>query len=169
MKLRVQLFWRTARPFSTGLLCLSFVAHAGMASTNATAKTSTGSPAPAAAAPVEPEIPKSVFVIPTSPSEGRDPFYPRTSRLFAGSGTGTAVKTNQPSLVAELALKGISGTRERPLAIINNQTFAAGEENDVISGSRRVRIRCLEINVSAGSVIVQMGTERRELSLKPGK
>ncbi len=92
------------------------------------------------------------------------------SRLFAGTRTAASnVKTTQPSFVAELALKGISGTRERPLAIINNQTFAPSEENDVVTGTRHVRIRCVEINVPAETVIIQIGNERRELRLRQGK
>lgn len=177
-------------PYSAALLCLAFVSYAATTPTNATSKASSASPATPAATPVETEIPQAVFVVPTAPSQGRDPFFPRSTRLFAETGTGSNVKTNQPSFVVELALKGISGTRERPLAIINNQTFAVGEENDVITGTRpveelrlgpragetvlfhgpsRVRIRCVEINMSAGTVIIQVGNERRELRLKQPK
>ncbi|PYI82606.1 MAG: hypothetical protein DME26_17085 [Verrucomicrobia bacterium] len=170
MKLRVQILCRTARPISAALLCLAFVSHAATTPTNATSTTAAGSPATPAATLVETEIPQSVFVVPTSASEGRDPFFPRTTRLSAGTRIASGVKTNpQPSFVVELALKGISGTRERPLAIINNQTFAAGEENDVVTGTRRVRIRCVEINAPAETVIIQIGNERRELRLKQNK
>jgi hypothetical protein len=170
MKMRVQILCQTARSFSAALLCLAFVSHGATTPTSATSKAAGGSPATPAATPAESEIPQSVFIVPTSPSEGRDPFFPRTIRLFAGTRTTSNTKTNQPSLVVELALKGISGTRERPLAIINNQTFAPGEENDVVTGTRRVRIRCLEINVPAETVIIQIGNERRELRLlKQGK
>ena len=169
MKLRVQILCQTARPISAALLCLAFVSRAAAPPTNVTSTTAAGSSATPAATPVETEIPQSVFVVPTSPSEGRDPFFPRTMRLFAGTRTASNPKTNQPSFVVELALKGISGTRERPLAIINNQTFAAGEENDVVSGARRVRIRCVEINVPAETVTIQIGNERRELRLRQPK
>ena len=166
MKLRVHILCQTARPVSVALLCLALVSHAATTPTNATSTTPAGSPATPTATPLETEIPQSVFIVPTSPSEGRDPFFPRTSRLFAGTRTASNVRTSPPSALVELALKGISGTRERPLAIINNQTFAAGEENDVITGTRRVRIRCVEINVPAETVIIQIGNERRELRLR---
>jgi len=169
MKLRVQILCQTARLFSAALLCLAFVSHGATTPTNATSKAAGGSPATPAATPAESEIPQSVFIVPTSPSEGRDPFFPRTMRLPSGSRTASSVTTNPPSFVVELALKGISGTRERPLAIINNQTFSAGEENDVVIGARRVRIRCVEINVPAETVIIQIGNERRELRLKQNK
>ena|SRR5437867_3738462 len=169
MKQRAHNFCRIAMPWSAAFLCFAASVSYAATTTNAHSKASSGSPATPAAAPLETEIPQSVFIIPTSASEGRDPFFPRTVRLFAGTRTASNVKTNQPSFVVELALKGISGTRERPLAIINNQTFAAGEENDVPTGTRHVRIRCVEINVLTETVIVQIGNERRELRLKQNK
>ena len=154
------------------LLCLALVSHAATKPTNTPpSNASNASPAPAPA-PVAAEIPQSVFIVPTSERQGRDPFFPRTTRLFASSAPTVSigvVKTNQPSVAVELVLKGISGSPERPLAIINNQTFAVGEENDVVSGARRMRIRCVEINVAAESVTIQVGNERRELRLKQGK
>jgi hypothetical protein len=170
MKLRVRPLCPAAIPFTATLLCLALVSHAATKQTNAPAKTPSASPAPAST-PVVTEIPRSIFVVPISERQGRDPFFPRTSRLFAVAPTPSPgiVKTNQPSVAIELALKGISGTPERPLAIINNQTFAVGEENDVVSGARRMRVRCVEINVTAESVIIQIGNERRELRLRQGK
>jgi hypothetical protein len=153
-------------PFVAVLLCLVFSSHGGT-DTNATSKAKSASPAPETA-PAEAEIPQSVFVAPASASEGRDPFFPRTIRLFGTATVG--VRTNpQPAFVVELVLKGISGTRERPLAIINNQTFAPGEEGPIVSGGRRVQIRCVEINAQAETVTIQIGSERRELRLKPLK
>jgi len=172
MKLRVHTQCRpvkTVMAFSAAFLCLAFVSHAATTPTNSSSKASKALPPVSAPTLVEPEIPQSVFVVPTSPRAGRDPFFPRTTRLFASTGTTTSVKTNPPTFALDLILKGISGTQERPLAIINNQTFAAGEENDIVSGTRRVRIRCLEINMAAETVTVQMGSERRELRLKPSK
>ena len=110
-----------------------------------------------------------MFIIPTTPQEGKDPFFPRSMRLFASP----VVKTNlQPAaaaaIAAELHLNGISGTTDRRLAIINNRTFEANEEGVVTSKSGPpARIRCLEIKTD--SVVVQViGGERRVLSLRPG-
>jgi len=116
---------------------------------------------------IAPAIPQSMFVIPTKKAEGRDPFFPRSTRVY-----GVQVSTNKTAVVppvADLVLKGISGTREQPLAIINNITFTNGEENDVLTKVGRIRIRCLEINMDAGTVLVQVGGERRELRLAPLK
>jgi hypothetical protein len=136
----------------------------------------TNAPATAAAAPavealvikppfIAPAVPQSVFVIPKKQVEGRDPFFPRSTRVYGITSVSTN-KTAVVSPVAELSLKGISGSDENPLAIINTTTFAAGEENDVTTKAGKMRIRCIEINKAAGTVTVQVGGERRELRLK---
>ena len=65
----------------------------------------------------------------------------------------------------DLVLKGISGTMEKPLAIINSTTFTAGESNEVILKNGRMRIQCVEINMATGTVLMQIGSERREFRL----
>ena len=65
----------------------------------------------------------------------------------------------------DLVLKGISGTMEKPLAIINSTTFTVGESNEVILKNGRMRIQCVEINMAAGTVLLQIGSARRELRL----
>jgi len=113
---------------------------------------------------IEPAIPQSAFLQPKKPADGRDPFYPKSDRVYGVVSAPKTVPTNAPT--AELALKGISGTPEQPLAIINNRNFSAGEENDVVTPAGRIRIRCIEINRSTGSVIIQVGGQTRELRLK---
>ncbi len=48
--------------------------------------------------------------------------------------------------VVELELKGISGTANRRLAIINNKTFEANEEGVVSTAWAPARITCKDIN-----------------------
>jgi hypothetical protein len=122
------------------------------------------SPVPTNTAPAQPEIPKSVFLIPTSPLEGKDPFFPRSVRLFASSGAQTNLQPTAHYL--ELRLNGISGPLSRRLAIINNQTFAVNEEGEVPTNSGRARIRCLQIKDD--SVVVQVGGKLRTLQLRHG-
>jgi len=150
------------------LLAAGRSAEAGVTKTNATllvhAKT-----IPAAAAVAVPvfdaEIPQSSFAIPKKVTEGKDPFFPNSTRIYA---TDVAPKpTPTVSITAELALKGISGTAEQPLAIINTTTFATGETNEVLLKNGRTKVLCLEINMAAGTVVVQVGGERRQLYL-PG-
>ena len=147
-------------PLAAALICLAFTSSAAQTQTN------TPAPPPAAtnAAPAQPEIPKSVFNIPTTPQEGKDPFYPRSTRLFTSV---TVTPTNQPTVIAvELQLKALSGSAGRRLAIINNHTFEAGEEGEVVTNAGRVRIVCLEIKDD--SVVVLVGGERRILRLRSG-
>jgi hypothetical protein len=144
------------------LLSLAFASLAAQTRTNAPSK---ALPATTNAEPAQPEIPKSVFVIPTTPQEGKDPFFPRSTRLFGS----VALKTNMPAaaFALELRLNGISGTADHRLAIINNQTFEANEEGGVPVNSGRVRVRCLEIR--ADSVLVQVGGEQRVLRLRSAR
>jgi len=121
-------------------------------------------PAPTNAPPVQLEIPKSVFIIPTTPQQGKDPFFPRSMRLYASVVVKTTQKPSAPQV--ELKLNGISGVAPRRLAIINNHTFEANEEGAVSTATGPVRIHCLEIR--ADSVLIQMGGEQRVLRLRPG-
>jgi hypothetical protein len=107
----------------------------------------------------EVEIPRSVFVIPATPEEGRDPFFPNSNRLSAGTRT-TKLAAPVPAEVS-LVLNGLSGTPEHRLAIINYQTFAEGDEAEVTTRSGRVRVRCVEIK--GETVVVEVAGARREL------
>jgi len=110
-------------------------------------------------------VAKSEFVVPRKYTEGRDPFFPNSSRPYASE---TVVKTTSDTALPdyEFSLKGISGSSEQPLAIINNTTFTTGEENEVIIKGKRIRIRCVEINMIAGTVLFEYGGARRVLKLQ---
>ena len=147
-------------PLAAALLGLALAAPA--------AQPPAASPGPAKAttnaAPAEPEPPKSVFINPASAQGGKDPFFPQSTRLHKAP--DATAPTNLPPVVVELELKGISGAANRPLAIINNRTFEANEENVVSTPSGPVRVRCLEIKTD--SVLVQTGGEQRILRLRRG-
>ena len=125
-----------------------------------------GGPSPSTnAAPVVADVRpgRSLFIIPTGPQEGKDPFFPRSVRAY---GATAPVKPGPPtSPTVELALTGISGSTDKPLAIINNVTFGVNDDNDVIAKGRRIRIRCVDINLTEGRVRVQVGSEMRDLRL----
>lgn len=109
-------------------------------------------------------VAKSEFTLPRKMTEGRDPFFPNSSRPYASE--TVAKPTGDSSLPDhEFSLKGISGSAERPLAIINNTTFTTGEENEVIIKGKRIKIRCAEINMTAGTVLFEYGGSRRQLKL----
>ena len=106
----------------------------------------TNSPAPAI----------SAFVQPGNPREGRDPFYPESTRPYV-----TAVATNTVAPVAALTIRGFSGTSENRTVIINNHSFGVGDEGDVLTAAGRVHLRCLAIK--SNSVVIEANHQRREL------
>jgi hypothetical protein len=148
---------------AAALLASALASFAAQTHTNTPASPS---PARTNALPPLPEIPQSVFIIPTTPQEGKDPFFPRSTRLF----TTVVVKSNQQPTAAaavtvDLKLNGVSGTADRRLAIINNRTFETGEEGEVASKSGPVRISCKEIMDDSVRVIVN--GQERILRLRP--
>jgi hypothetical protein len=112
-------------------------------------------PLPLSAAPPQRaklEAQQSVFAYPNNPSEGRDPFFPGSTRVYD---TNPAKLSQGPSLT-ELVLKSILGTPPRVFAIINNHTFASGDDEDVTTKSgQRLHIRCVGINPKAGTATVE--------------
>jgi hypothetical protein len=109
-------------------------------------------PSPKAA----PEL--SVFVMPASAREGRDPFFPESSRPYESSMT----VTNQPQ-TAVLTVKGVSIEHGHAMVIINNHTFAVGDEGDVLAGGKQVHLRLVEIR--AGMAVIEVHGARRELHI----
>jgi hypothetical protein len=101
--------------------------------------------------PAEPAPPpKSVFI--DRPDFGRDPFFPTSKRR------GEVVRTNpivEPvANFSNLALKGISNIKEKPLAIINNKTFEVGEEGEVRVNGLLVKVKVTEIRDHSAVVTV---------------
>jgi hypothetical protein len=106
-------------------------------------------------------VPVSVFVVPTTRQEGRDPFFPKSDRML-GLDSAKPGATPQPAFT--LILNGVDSISGHLLAMINGRTFAAGEEGEVPIPAGRMHIRCVEIR--RDSVIVEFGGQRRELRMK---
>lgn len=102
---------------------------------------------------------RSVFILPTNPEEGRDPFFPKSTRPYEMAMT----RTNSAVEVTSLVVKGVSGSTDSRLVIINNHTFAAGDIADVTTEQGRVRVHCVEIK--ARSVVIEVGGHYHELPL----
>ena len=104
---------------------------------------------------------KSFFI--DDPNFGKDPFFPNSKRRIQ-----TVVATNAfvEVSIPDLILKGISGTKDRRLALINNYTIGAGETLDMKIGGRSVPIRCLEIRDK--SIIIEFRGQTKELRLRQG-
>lgn len=116
----------------------------------------TNSPAKPAAI----EIPTSQFAIPTVIADGRDPFFPESTRMIKVPTTNT--NSTIKSAPAALVLQGISGR----FALINGRTFEAGEEGDVTAGKSKVHIHC--ISIREDGVTVEADGTRLELKMRPG-
>jgi hypothetical protein len=116
---------------------------------------------PALAAPTATNaIVRSVFILPASMSEGRDPFFPNSLRPYANANPVPARGADLTSLT----INGFSGQADHRLVIINNHTFAVGDEEDVITSQGRIHVRCLEIKDN--SVLIEAEGHRQELTYK---
>ena len=107
-------------------------------------------------------IPKSIFV--TDDPSGKDPFFPKREFTPAGLQGKATPKT---ASVDGLHLKGITTDSEgKRIALINNLTFAAGEESDEVrTESGKLKVKCVEIREK--SVVVEVGGKsgQQELAL----
>jgi hypothetical protein len=102
-------------------------------------------------------VPRSVFNQPANPQEGRDPFFPSSIRPYQG-----AVVPGAPAAdVGVLAIQGLSGSPDHRLVIINNVTFAVGDDAEVSTSQGRIHIHCLEIGENAA--VVEANGQRHEL------
>jgi len=119
----------------------------------------TPAPAPAAAKPV---APKSTFAMPAAPAEGRDPFFPNSPRPYQ---TGVAPKANNAAPLAEvLFVKTIMPSSRGAFAVINNHTFAPGEDGTVkTSDGRFITIHCVDVNMQTGDVTIEYSGARTVL------
>jgi hypothetical protein len=100
---------------------------------------------------------RSIFILPSNPTEGRDPFFPDSTRPYKLAATTNPQVANVKSLV----VKGFSGSMDHRLVIINNHTFAAGDEGDVVTPGGRIHLSCIEIRTN--SVVIEVGGQRHEL------
>jgi hypothetical protein len=120
-----------------------------------------------AAPPAKVEIPPavSVFDYPNNASEGRDPFFPDSTRVYASNPDAQA---HGPA-VTDLVLKAIMGSYQRPFAIINNHTFGPGDDEDVITKSgQRIAVHCVSINAKAGTATIEVNGTTIILNLSQG-
>ena len=116
----------------------------------------------AAPAPSERIFIKSEFV--STPGFGKDPFFPKSTRHLPPVTTTTPTEL-APQATTTLRLGGFSGTANRRLAIINNRTFAVGEEADMKVMGQIYHVKCVEIRDDA--VLVTVNGQNQKLSLSP--
>jgi hypothetical protein len=117
------------------------------------------------AAPAPEPVPQSVFTIPDKAGVARDPFYPsRIIQAEVAKPQAAATNIVHPSSLACLALKGLSGPTNAPLAMINGRTMARGEDAEINTDCGRLLVHCVDITTN--SAIVEVDGERRELRLR---
>ncbi len=152
------------------LALLGLAEPASAASTPAPAQTKTGHAAAPAASAQKPadrtEVTQSVFVIPASLAEGRNPFFP-PSRLtpmprIPDNKSGTNSLVDPTGIV----LNGLTGPPKRT-AMINGRTFELNEEAEVhLPSGSKLMLRCVEIKDDSATVI--FNGQRRQLRLRLG-
>lgn len=113
---------------------------------------------PPKAEPAKTAPARSVFVMPASPREGRDPFFPESPRPYEDSVT----ITNRTD-ASVITVKGLSIEHGRAMVIINNHTFAVGDEGDVLTGGGHVHLRLMEVRTDAA--VIEINGSRREISI----
>ena len=106
-------------------------------------------------------IPQSTFIIPSTPKEGRNPFFPQSTTVAPPPKPSPGVDPT-----TGVMLNGITSPPNRT-AMINGRTFEPGEEGEVrMAGGAKLLIKCEEIK--ADSAVVLIGGQRRELRLRAG-
>jgi protein disulfide-isomerase len=75
--------------------------------------------------------------------------------------------TPAPKVVYDtLILKGITGSANRPMALVNNKTFAPGDSYKVQVGTATLKVTC--VSIAADHVIVQVEGEKEPRKLSIG-
>jgi hypothetical protein len=143
---------RIAGPLAVGALALAGVLTAWAAPTTA--------PAPPAEEVVPP---KSVFT--DRPDFGKDPFFPKSTRRGAVPIASTNI-VEVATVSKDLILKGISTLKEKRLAIINNRTFEAGEEDNVRVNGLLVKVKVVELRDTSALISVNGVTKELFLGQK---
>ncbi len=127
------------------------------------ASAETGKPAPTAAA--KPAPTRSTFTMPKQFTEGRDPFFPESTRVFQ------AVMLESPATskveISSLVVKGYYRDANSAFVIINNHTFTAGDEGDVMTTGGRIHIKC--VDVLRNAVVIEFNGSLHQLPINPPK
>lgn len=108
--------------------------------------------------PSVPQVPRSVFNLPASPKEGRDPFFPNSARPYEGAPVASIKNVADFSA---LVIKGFSGVPPNQLVIINDVTFGVGDDAEVRTPDGRIRIHC--VSISGKTAVVDVNGQQHTL------
>jgi hypothetical protein len=108
---------------------------------------------------------RSTFTQPKQFSEGRDPFYPESTRVFQ------AVMLDSPNGhkadASSLVVKGYYRDAKSAYVIINNHTFTTGDEGDVLTPGGRIHLRCVDVLPNA--VVIEFNGSLHQLPINQPK
>jgi hypothetical protein len=152
-KIQLAIMTTFTRPVSflrPALLTL-FAACAAFPHTGLAAKAPDSAANVAAATTSAPAIPKSVF----DDRAGKDPFFP--NRVVA------PVLAPEPTKKEIMILKGVTGSSDRRVALINDRTFTKGEAGEIKVGTITFRIRVVDIKER--SATIELEGQTNELSV----
>lgn len=99
--------------------------------------------------------------MPSSPRDGRDPFFPESTRPYEDA--VVAVAKPQTVDVASFTITGHSVENGHEMVIINQRTFAVGDEREVMTSAGRVRLHLIEIHGNVA--VVEANGSRREIAI----
>jgi hypothetical protein len=134
----------------------SYLKLSAMLAVMASAGMLRGFAAPPSAPAADVPPPKSIFILPSKPQEGRDPFFPDSTRPYEVFAALNSVTT--PTATDLVVNTILVNQHNQAFALINNQTFGVGDEGDVITSTgRRIHIQCVSIDPANGKVTVQFG------------
>jgi hypothetical protein len=98
-----------------------------------------------------------------APPKGRDPFFPNSHRREPEP---TPPPPREKAAVSELVLRGIVGSPNHRLAVVNSTILEINEEASVrLPEGARVRVRCLEIGEDHALIKVEGELQPRRLLL----
>jgi hypothetical protein len=108
------------------------------------------------------KAPRAVFTLPSSPKDGRNPFFPRSTEFQPRPVEVAQVR--QVDVSSSLVLNGITGP-PRPTIMVNSHTLAKGETGEIkIGPGAKVAVKCEEIGLD--SAIILVNGIRKELKLR---
>jgi hypothetical protein len=117
---------------------------------------------PAAAPTPEAPPPKSVFVI--DPAFGKDPFFPKSTRIQGVTVKTTEIVTSTPSQFPdEIRVQGFSNQRDKVIVILNGKSIAKGEKIDINIRGHRYPVRC--VDVTEKTILLEINGITKELNL----
>jgi len=150
-------------PGASLLLVVALLSPAALQASSKDGPAKAGRPSAAIYSVPEIAFPQSVFVVPSQPSEGRNPFFPQSATVTVAA---VRVTPQNPVESFSFLLNGITSPPKRT-AMINGRTFEPGEEGEVrLPNGGKILIKCLEIK--ADSAVIDVSGQRRELHMRSG-